>query len=141
MSKVLITISVKFTMHTPENAKVQVRLGSTMKMETDDEIAYPSVYQLGVKIFEFTSFVHTIIFHPNSVRHLADGFHHTIHREDNRNIFPPESGYKSATMVLYMTNIIEVSYTETPTYTLEKFLSDVGGNAGLILGILIIANF
>ena len=71
---------------------------------------------------------------------MADGFHHTIHREDNRNIFPPESGYKSATMVLYMTNIIEVSYTETPTYTLEKFLSDVGGNAGLILGILIIDN-
>ena len=53
MSKVLITISVKFTMHTPENAKVQVRLGFTMKMETDDEIAYLSVYQLGVKFFEF----------------------------------------------------------------------------------------
>ena len=53
MSKVLTTISVKFTMHTPENAKVQVRLGSTMKMETDDEIAYLSVFQLGVKNFEF----------------------------------------------------------------------------------------
>ena len=48
MSKVLTTISVKFTMHTQENAKDQVRLGFTMKMETDDEIAYPSVYQLKV---------------------------------------------------------------------------------------------
>ena len=57
---------------------------------------------------------------------------------------------KTATMVLYMvtssffncihvyfinkTNIIEVCYTETPEYTLENFLSDVGGTAGLILG-------
>ena len=95
-----------------------------------------------LSLLNFNLFVHCTYnrLNPNSVRHLADGFHHTIHREDNRNIFPPESGYKSATMVLYMTNIIEVSYTETPTYTLEKFLSDVGGNAGLILGILIIDN-
>ena len=32
------------------------------------------------------------------------------------------------------TNIIEVCYTETPEYTLDNFLSDVGGTAGLILG-------
>ena len=62
---------------------------------------------------------------------------------------------KTATMVLYMTEVDEVVYTETPEYGMEEgfrflctklsfeaskkaklknFLSDVGGTAGLILG-------
>lgn len=37
-------------------------------------------------------------------------------------------------MVLYMTEVEEVMFEETPEYTLENYLSDVGGAAGLILG-------
>ena len=37
-------------------------------------------------------------------------------------------------MVLYMTEVDEVVYTETPEYGIDSFLSDVGGTAGLILG-------
>ena len=36
--------------------------------------------------------------------------------------------------VLYMTEVEEVMFEETPEYTLENYLSDVGGAAGLILG-------
>ena len=64
-------------------------------------------------------------------------------------------GFKTATMVLYMTNIIEIlykalgfyklakicsmkpnnnSFKESAVYPLEKFMSDVGGTAGLMLG-------
>ena len=39
-----------------------------------------------------------------------------------------------ATMVLYMTDVQEVVVEETPEYTLENYMSDVGGAAGLILG-------
>ena len=66
-------------------------------------------------------------------RHLTDSFHNTIYRDAN--MFSDESGMKMATMVLYMSNTVEVCYTETPEYTHDKFLSDVGGTAGLILGI------
>ena len=41
---------------------------------------------------------------------------------------------KTATMVLYMTEVDEVVYTQTPEYGLDLLLSDVGGTAGLILG-------
>ena len=41
---------------------------------------------------------------------------------------------KTATMVIYMTDVEEVCYTEVPEYTREDFLSDIGGSAGLILG-------
>jgi len=37
-------------------------------------------------------------------------------------------------MVLYMTNIVEVCYTESASYTVDKFLSEIGGTAGLFLG-------
>ena len=33
-----------------------------------------------------------------------------------------------------MTEVEEVMFVETPEYTLENYLSDVGGAAGLILG-------
>ena len=33
-----------------------------------------------------------------------------------------------------MTEVEEVMFEETPEYTLENYLSDVGGAAGLILG-------
>ena len=41
-----------------------------------------------------------------------------------------ESAIKTATMVLYMTEVDEVVYTETPEYGMDSFLSDVGGTAG-----------
>ena len=39
-----------------------------------------------------------------------------------------------ATMVLYMTDVQEVVVEEVPEYTLENYMSDVGGASGLILG-------
>ena len=44
------------------------------------------------------------------------------------------NGMKTATMVIYMTEVEEVCYTEVAEYGIENFLSDVGGTAGLILG-------
>ena len=44
------------------------------------------------------------------------------------------NGMKTATMVIYMTEVDEVCYTEVAEYGIENFLSDVGGTAGLILG-------
>ena len=38
----------------------------------------------------------------------------------------PHKGIKTATMVLYMTNIIEILYKESAVYPMEKFMSDVG---------------
>ena len=38
-----------------------------------------------------------------------------------------------ATMVLYMTDVQEVVVEEVPEYTLENYMSDVGGASGLIL--------
>ena len=37
-------------------------------------------------------------------------------------------------MVLYMTDVQEVVVEEVPEYTLENYMSDVGGASGLILG-------
>ena len=90
-----------------------------------------------------------------STRHQTDGFQNGIYRPT-----PITSGTNDihmSTMVLYMTEVEEVMFEETPEYTLENYLglrgsikiyfqitlllgkiptpkSDVGGAAGLILG-------
>lgn len=84
----------------------------------------------------------------NSTRHIADAFQNGIYRTTDGN--QDKSAIKTATMVLYMTEVDEVVYTgesyhmthiiftcidsETPEYGSENFMSDVGGTAGLILG-------
>ena len=63
---------------------------------------------------------------------FSDGFQNGIYRPT-----PITSGTNDihmSTMVLYMTEVEEVMFVETPEYTLENYLSDVGGAAGLILG-------
>ena len=42
---------------------------------------------------------------------------------------------KDVSFIMYPTSITEVEYEEVPEYEFSKLLSDIGGTAGLILGI------
>ena len=68
-----------------------------------------------------------------STSHQTDGFQNGVYRPTTVNS-QEQSDIHMSTMVLYMTEVEEVCYTETPEYTLENYLSDVGGATGLILG-------
>merc|ERR1711915_415977 len=42
---------------------------------------------------------------------------------------------KDISFIMYPTSVTEVEYEEVPEYEFSKLLSDIGGTAGLILGI------
>lgn len=63
----------------------------------------------------------------------TDSFQNAIYRRSTNGV-GDMNGMKTSTMVIYMTEVEEVCYTEVAEYGIENFLSDVGGTAGLILG-------
>ena len=50
-------------------------------------------------------------------------------------VVPPSTAIQEVSFIMYPTSITEVEYEEVPEYEISKLLSDIGGTAGLILGI------